>query len=404
MTHFLRQFRYLFAVLPVVSALGMPAAAQAHADEKKFVRCGDTAGLIDAIEDANANNGGTIKLAEDCTYRIRSAYNQRPPGQNGPNGLPIITSRIEIEGEGSTITRSSTSPFRIFEVAENGNLTLEETTISNGYAQGSSSGAGDGGAIFVEGGVLTLKESCVTRNAADSDGGAIQNEKGKVTLREDSTVSHNKSADDGGGINNPKDSVLRLDEASITDNEAKSTSSADGGGINNGGALYVDKSYFADNRALGSPATGDGGAINNNGGSAEIEHTIFHDNFASTDGGAINNGEETPLEVEESTFADNRAGSRGGAVNNEGTAKVEETSVSLNKAGFGGGFYNENAVCDGHPCPAHLTLEKSKVVNNTATAPAGGGGIKNENGAVVTLRNTKVANNKPNNCTGVPGC
>ena len=130
---------------------------------------GGAAGLIAAINAANTGSGGTIKLAAGCTYRLTAPNNS---GQLGPNGLPVITSAITIRGNGATITRRSTAPFRILEVTgPGGNLTLQHVTITGGNTPG------PGGAMFNLAGRLVLDASVVTGNASEggmmSAGGGI---------------------------------------------------------------------------------------------------------------------------------------------------------------------------------------------------------------------------------------
>jgi hypothetical protein len=99
---------------------------------------GDVAGLIAAINTANGNGqADTINLANGGTYTLTTEDNDT----NGPNGLPLITSQITINGNGATIRRDpsyacpvddGTSDFRIFQVGTAGNLTLNDLTVSNG--------------------------------------------------------------------------------------------------------------------------------------------------------------------------------------------------------------------------------------------------------------------------------
>ena len=79
---------------------------------------GDVAGLIAAINAANANPGADIiNLAASGTYTLTAVDNT---GYYGPTGLPVIVSPITINGNGATILRTSapsTPDFRIFLVS-----------------------------------------------------------------------------------------------------------------------------------------------------------------------------------------------------------------------------------------------------------------------------------------------
>lgn len=96
------------------------------------VAAGDTAGLISAIEAANAiPDPDTICLAAGSTYTLTAAHNT----QSGANGLPPITTDITIVGNGATITRDPAAPpFRLLLVTATGALTLEDVTLAGGLA------------------------------------------------------------------------------------------------------------------------------------------------------------------------------------------------------------------------------------------------------------------------------
>lgn len=103
--------------------------------------------LIEAIENANADNAGTHT---DCAFGSVADAIVLPPNSThtltavnntsfGPTGLPVINSTITIVGNGSTITRETLAPdFRILAVRSGGDLTLQETRVSGGRATGSS--------------------------------------------------------------------------------------------------------------------------------------------------------------------------------------------------------------------------------------------------------------------------
>ena len=73
--------------------------------------------------DAGLENGGSVRL---LYHQQRRPDNRRPDRPD----------------QGITITRTGTTPFRIFDVAATGNLTLKGLTLSGGTAQGFDGGGG----------------------------------------------------------------------------------------------------------------------------------------------------------------------------------------------------------------------------------------------------------------------
>lgn len=160
------------------------------------MRC-DSQALINAITAANKGGGATINLTPGCIYRLTTANNSSP--MFGATGLPVITSRITLNGFHTTIAGNNTS-FRILQVASTGNLTLQGLTITGGNAPG------PGGGIFNFGGTLTLNHSQVTGNTSVAGGGGIAGGSmggagplGTTTLNF-SQVDGNTAGSGGGGI------------------------------------------------------------------------------------------------------------------------------------------------------------------------------------------------------------
>jgi hypothetical protein len=117
----------------------------------------DTGKLIAAITAANTS-GGTINLAKGCHYALTSA-------NNGESGLPVITTRITVNGNRATI--DGTGKVRVLEVdGPGGNLSLQDVTITDGSAD-------IGGGIENAGGTVTLNHSRVTGNTATESGGGV---------------------------------------------------------------------------------------------------------------------------------------------------------------------------------------------------------------------------------------
>ena len=133
-----------------------PAVASA-APSSGNVPCTQAA-LVGAINAANAAGGGTINLTQGCDYALTSV-------DNGGNGLPVVTTRISVNGNGATI--DGTNTVRVFEVdGPGGNLSLQNVTVTGGSAD-------IGGGIENVGGTVTLNRSQVTGNSASQAGGGI---------------------------------------------------------------------------------------------------------------------------------------------------------------------------------------------------------------------------------------
>src|SRR5262249_49394067 len=88
-----RTLAMLIGLLLICSGLLGPARPTAYA-AGFTVGCGDTAGLIAAINAANSNGQtNTITLAAGCTYTLSASDNS---GVNGPNGLPVLAGNLTI--------------------------------------------------------------------------------------------------------------------------------------------------------------------------------------------------------------------------------------------------------------------------------------------------------------------
>ncbi|WP_055546555.1 hypothetical protein [Streptomyces sp. NBRC 110028] len=312
-------------------SLAVLPTGSASAAEGTRVRCNDISGLVDAINQANAN-GGRITLASRCTYTLTTP-------DNPDDGLPEITGDVTISGNGSTIRRDpdATGSFRIFHVVSGGTLTLKSLTVSGGVSRDS------GGGALNEQGTLNLKNTVFKDNFAVT-GGGVSNNGGQLHL-DRTTVERNTAASFGGGVLNT----------------GNGTTTGNGTMTMKGGALIK-------NRAV----TSNGGGLENQLGTATLESVSIRGNTA-IEGGGIRNVNTSTLNLKSTTLKDNIA-VRGAGLSNLGP----------------------NATA---------TLVDSLITRNTAITA--GGGIDNQSGGQVTLTNTKVVNNTPDNCApegSVPGC
>jgi hypothetical protein len=467
--------------------LGSVPIQVAHADQI-YVDCKANK-LIDAISSAisSAASGDFLSLTPGCIYTLTGVNNSDP--NLGDNGLPVINITLTIKGNGATIARQQSTPtvpkFRIFQVAPGGDLTLSDLTVDNGDADsGSDTSAnrfrkGRGGGVYNLG-ALKVINSTFSRNHASSGGGAIGNgdstdfsdtpAAGDLTLSDGvlvdnkgdiggaiasgltstmnltgSTISHNTGVSQGGGVATQGKAILNkctisgnkhtgaanviggggivnggplfLADSLVTGNTATqgggivnggqlflthspvtSNSANDGGGIVNGGQLFLTHSPVTGNSATGpvSAQSGFGGGILN-AGSATATHSDIAGNSASNDGGGIENTPNAIATLTNSDVSGNSTTKDGGGIANGGHMTLTQSNVTGNNAGQnGGGIANKGG--------ATLTLTHSDVTDNKAGQEQHGGGIFNQTGNTVTLNQSTVDGNTPDDCSGVPGC
>ncbi len=260
----------------------------------------NTPNLISAISIANATpGGGTLVLTTGCVYTLTSANN----ATDGGTGLPVITGKVTIQGAGATITRSTASgtpAFRVFDVASNGNLTLNSLTLSNGLANNGQQG---GGAIFSHG-TLAVTAGTFTNNSSPSatgtSGGAIDSS-GTLTVTT-STFSGN-SAQEGGGVFNQNNATIT--NSTFTSNTA--TIYGGGASVNAAGTENLSGDTFVGN-------TGPGGGALDNDATLNITNSTFYNNTGGVNGG--------------------------GAVVNFGTTTLKQSTFSGNTSPYGANVYN----------------------------------------------------------------
>ncbi|MGV9991355.1 hypothetical protein [Streptomyces sp. NPDC003374] len=412
--------------------------------------------LVKAINTANSSPGAdTLRLARKCTYKLTSADTANPG-----NGLPAISSEITIDGNGATITRAKSAPdFRILLVAGTGTLTLNKATISGGRATTTDCplfpGQGTCGGGILNLGTLTVNHSRVINNIATSDlfaeGGGIDND-GTATLN-DTDVSGNTaeytgtdlSGAAGGAIAN--DGPLTVNCSYVHHNTVTVTpdtgSTATGSGIATFAQTTIKGSLISHNHA-DAPGGATLAALSN-GAPGSVTDTVIRDNTSSARGGdALGGGVATSalLTLTRTAVIGNLATAPGGTARAGGIQvgrladlRLNNSTVRGNSAGApdggtaqGGGLANATG--------GTITSDRSEIRGNTAKAPDGGtaqgGGIFTDVGATtlnrsavtdnragdgggifegpngtVTLNNTAVKRNKPNNCAppnSVPGC
>lgn len=329
----------------------------------------DATALKDAITAANTAGGGTLNLAQACTYSLASSAGFT----DGASGLPSITAAIVINGNGATIQRSSMSNFRIFHVNTSGSLTLNQATVTGG-----SAGYQGGGGIYSRG-VLELNDCTVTGNRTSngtkdvSDGGPGGGIYSTGTLRLTRTVISNNST--GAGYNMSDWTYTYVGNGGkgggiyTTGNAELVNSTVSGNTTGKGG-----DNPWCDNYEIDGGGGGAGGGIYNTGTLALTYSTVSGntggtggkgwDGGPGADGGGVHSS--GTLQLTNSTISGNAAGTGG----NADTAHCNWNNMTGGAGGNGGGVFNSGT----------LTLRRSTLSDNAAAA-AGTGKLAGTNGA-----------------------
>ena len=252
-------------------------------------------------------------------------------------------------GGGLRLTSSATATIRDSVITNNG---VTATGVGGGVNVGANAQAGG----VVDGGSILLENSQVSHNAVTS------------TITSASTTSN--SASDAGGME--IDGAATIKDTQFIGNSATSTSpaaTANGGASPVGGALAI---------FTGQPVTITDSVISGNRLNASTTSGVV--NVA---GGGINDC--SSILTLRDTSVNGNSGVANGPANSGSTAQ-------------GGGIWS--ADCGGGP-PV-LTLIDSSVTHNSLTASSGitpqGGGLYT--GAPVTLTNSVIAQNTPDQCFG----
>jgi hypothetical protein len=229
--------------------------------------------LVEAIVNANndaathadcpAGSGADmIVLPANANVTLNAVYGMTYSQFGSPVGLPPITSRITIEGNGSTLARQANAPdFGLVFVRGNfssqgvpprpGDLTLQNVTLSGGTHGGLSNAgrldiqssiiSGNTGRGVTNSGILTVENSSISNNTADFWGGGLYNT-GRTTIIK-STISGNVAGDSGGGVYNY--GTLTIENSTVSNN----TATVGGGASNSAGGLRIINSTISGNRA-----------------------------------------------------------------------------------------------------------------------------------------------------------
>jgi uncharacterized repeat protein (TIGR01451 family) len=247
--------------------------------------------LREAIENANSasasfahgdcepgspNGIDNIVLPGGAVFTLTDAAITAPFGNTG---LPAVSTLIAIRGHGATIQSGnacnfngtqSAGEFRFF-LLQSGSLGLERLSLVNGCADGAgSSSARDGGAIYVQGGVLVTDEVTLRANRARR-GGAIFSA-GTVLVEE--SALHGNTATFGGALF--ASGTATLSNTTVSGNFATSLGGA--AFIESGATLGIEQS------TLDANSSGQSNAIYSSTSTVNLKNTILHNSRCDQNG------------------------------------------------------------------------------------------------------------------------
>ena len=271
----------------------------------------------------DSNNGERETPVATLAHAVEIAENGKIvllEGTYKTGYLGTISNDLNITGEGKVIIDAENNN-RILYVGVDANVVLKNLIMVNGYGiegsgallgnsnyltiinctlANSSAGENNGGAIYNVG-YLTIIDSTIANNTAKEGGAIFTNDalaKGASIVIENSLIENNIATGNdnlgGGAIFTQQIATLSVTNTSFRNNKAESTSS--GGAIfisHSTATLTITDSEFIANHANGQENTG-GGAIYMAGtsnyerkGTLTISNTLFEDNTAGTNGGAV---------------------------------------------------------------------------------------------------------------------
>jgi hypothetical protein len=278
---------WLVVVLLWLTALSTVAQAKTF-----HCSAGDVPCLIAAITEANASGKKNAIQLQVGTYTLIAVNNNN----QGPNGLPMITSRLTIHGAGPDLTIVERSvnapPFRLIDVAATGDLTLDGLTLRGGNAPSEGGGIWNAGTLILTqlhlmsneaflggglrsaGGNVLITHSLITDNDVGHQGGGLYVEDNTISIAH--TTIANNTAGDGGGLYIDDGTATIMDSA-VVDNAAFEFDVGGGGLLVSGAMLTMTNSTVARNAAHNF----EGGGLLIGGGMMRLTNVTIAENQAA---------------------------------------------------------------------------------------------------------------------------
>lgn len=197
----------------------------------------------------------------------------------------LTLSKVVLDSNKSTPSKLAGGGAVLFNTAAK--LTLNDCTVTNNVANGSSSAplAGGGAINCLSGATVTINNSIFSNNSSSLDFGGVIRGQGSVTLTVNDSKFENNSALSGG--------VLYANNCTVTLNRSTVSGNTSTGTVGAGGAIYCigTSTFDAKYSTFSNNSSKNGGAVSIRGGNYKFTNCTLSANSASgTGGGAINLG------------------------------------------------------------------------------------------------------------------
>lgn len=221
--------------------------------------------------------------------------------------------------------------------APSGIVNITDSVLTGGNAK-------NGGAIFISGAQVTLKNTQISQCVSSASGGAIRLQGGILVVEGGSFTGNIGST--GGAIATDDGVTLKLTNTLFEEN---ATSGGHGGAIyaTNSSVIEATGVTFKANHTEGNGSYYGGALGVNSASKAVLVNCVFEKNYVDHEGnnhgGAIYAGKNTQVTISgTSAFTENRVTGNGGAIYGNNSAQVtvgENTTFVQNKAASGGAIY-----------------------------------------------------------------
>jgi len=363
--------------------------------------------IINSTFETNRANraGGAIEIKGAPEALVAATIEQVDFTNNSAGAAPGNGGALHITGQanvlingGMAMGNQATAEGGAFWNSAVGTLTVKNVTFENNSASGADADQG-GGALFNDGGTISVYNSSIANNVADgaagSGGGLLAVAGSMVEIRGGSMISN--TANRAGG-------AIEIN-GTMTDSVSASISGVDllnnraGAAPGNGGALHITgvaNVTLNGGVVMGNVAAAEGGGLWNSAvGTLTVDGTLITANQASGNdadqggGGLFNDGGELMVSnaIIRGNVADGSAGSGGGILNNKGRVTVVDSTIAGNRSNRAGGGVEDNAG-------NLLRLHNVRLLkNSTGAAPGNGGGLHITGAGTVEVINGTIAEN-----------